>query len=371
MSYKYYKWLYEAIDEKSKNLYILVGPPGVGKSTWIKKHFSDKQYKVISRDQIIEKIIFKHYGLTAAELYSKEPTPEAQKALDELNNMFNSVVMGVLDERPDNVIVDMMNADSKTRSKILDQVKGRYPEYKLIAVKFAFEGYEEKVIASDVERAKKHPERKAIDPAYILSIMDRIKADPPTRDEGFDEIQDYNRFEEKQQMKEYNHKQFIDWLNDSLKKEEQQLSNLLIESKLSKYWKARAKRRALKAERQWPNKNDRDWALSEQEKSHKINEKIYALFEKELQQTDDISKDVTDMMRRIKRKRKESKLKREAAKVTLDHPRKATSKRKNSGSLSTSSSPTGGGVKKGFDEKRKNSKTPVVSPTGQFGPGES
>lgn len=370
MSYKYFKWLFEAIEDKSKNLYVLIGPPGVGKSSWIKKHFSDKQHKIISRDQIIEKIIFKHYGFTAAELYAKERGPEAQKALDELDTVFQSVVMGVLDERPDNVIVDMMNADKKSRSKILDLVKGKYPEYKLIAVKFAFQGYEDKVIASDAERAKKHPERKAIDPSYILGVMDRIKADPPTTDEGFDEIQDYNRFEDKQQMKEYNHKQFIDWLNS--KKQEKVIdNNLLVEGKLSKYWKLRAKRRALKAERQWPNKHDRDWALSEQEKSYKINEKIYALFEKELQETDNVSEEITNMMRKIKKQRKEFKLKREAAKVTLDHPKDATNKRKNSGTLSTPSNPVKGGVKKGFDRKRKNSKTPVVAPQGQFGPGES
>lgn len=172
-------------------------------------------------------------------------------------------------------------------------------------------------------------------------------------------------------MSQYNHKQFIEWLNGEKEKKEDTANGLLVEVKLSKYWKARAKRRALKAERQWPNAHDRDWALSEQEKSHKINEKIYALFEKELQETDNVSEEITNMMRRIKKQRKEFKLKREAAKVTLDHPKDATNKRKNGGTLSTPTSPVSGGVKKGFDKKRKSSKTPVVAPLGQFGPGES
>lgn len=157
-------------------------------------------------------------------------------------------------------------------------------------------------------------------------------------------------------MSAYNHKQFIEWLNGEKEKKQESDNGLLIETKLSKYWKVRAKRRALNAERQWPNSHDRDWALAEQEKSHGMNEKIYALFEKELEQSDDISKDVTDMMRRMKKQRKEFKVRREAAKlqkeVELMHPKERT-KKVGGPSQSIATKPEYGGVKKGFDKKRK------------------
>jgi hypothetical protein len=129
----------------------------------------------------------------------------------------------------------------------------------------------------------------------------------------------------------YNHKQFIDWLKNNKKSVVKQEEGLLLsEAKLSKYWKKRAKRRALKAERQWPNKHDRDWALTEQEKSAKINEKVYALFEKELEEASCMSDDVDKMMRRMKKNRKTYLKKREALKIEKQskflHPSKKPKK---------------------------------------------
>lgn len=363
MNSKYFKWLFEGIENKSKNLYILVGPPAVGKSTWIKDNFAGKQYKVISRDEIIEKIIYKHYGLTAAELYFNNSSSESQKALEELNIMFESIVMGVLDERPDNVIVDMMNADSKQRAKILDRVKQKYPEYKLIAVKFNFEGHEDKIIQADIKRAKERGgERKVIDPEYIINVMKRIKADPPTESEGFDEIQDYNRFKDPQKMNEYNHKQFIEWLDGQKEKHEEVIDKLLIESKLSEYWKKRAARRAKNAKRNWPNAIDRKWALQQQEKSTSLDKTIRTLFEKELEESQEMLEVINKVMRKIKKERKRIKMQREAAKAqTLDHPIDATAKRAKGKTLSKPNpKPKTSGVKKGFDIKRKSSNTPVI-----------
>jgi hypothetical protein len=118
-------------------------------------------------------------------------------------------------------------------------------------------------------------------------------------------------------MKEYNHKQFMDWLNgyEKAKKESLVDDKLLVEGRLSKYWKTRAKRRAIKAERQWPNKQDRDWALKEQDKSWKINQKVYALFEEELLNSEQVTDDVKKMMQKMKKKREEYKKKREAMKL--------------------------------------------------------
>ena len=39
-----------------KTIYILIGPPSVGKSTWIKNNLSDKNPYIINRDDLVEKI---------------------------------------------------------------------------------------------------------------------------------------------------------------------------------------------------------------------------------------------------------------------------------------------------------------------------
>lgn len=135
-------------------------------------------------------------------------------------------------------------------------------------------------------------------------------------------------------MNNYNHKQFIDWLNGEMEKNNEQDSKLLVEGKLSKYWKARAKRRALKAERCWPNAIDRDWALEEQEKSTKMNSAIHALFEKELEESEEMLGEIDHVMKAIKKGRHALKMKREAKKQSLEHPAKATARRKNAKSLS-------------------------------------
>lgn len=369
MNHKFRNWLFEATEPKSKNLYFLIGPPAVGKSTWIKKNFADKEHKVISRDDIIEKLIYKEYGLTAAELYAKDKDEKATKALAKVDHIFSHVVASVLDSRPDNVIVDMMNATKKMREPILSVAKNRYPEYKLIAVIFEFAGHEDKVLQADIQRAKERGgERVAIDPKYIIDKMNAIKSAPPTTAEGFDEIQSYNRFKEPEQMKEYNHKQFKDWLNQEIENSEEQ-SNLLVEAALSKYWKARAARRAKNAERSWPNKIDRDWALSQQDKSSKMNDTIHNLFQKELDESEEMLGEIDDMMRDIKKKRKAIKMKREAKKVTLDHPAKATAKRKNGKNLSVPTRPEYGGVAKGYRKKSKKMGGATLAPGESFGPG--
>lgn len=75
--------------------------------------------------------------------------------------------------------------------------------------------------------------------------------------------------------------------------------------KLSEYWRARARRRAGKGKRNWPNATDYNWALKEQAKSKKINEYIYELFEKELEANEEIGSTVKDLLEKLKKQRKQ------------------------------------------------------------------
>ena len=79
-------------------------------------------------------------------------------------------------------------------------------------------------------------------------------------------------------------------------------------NKLSNYWKKRAKRRAIKAKRTWPNKVDRKWALEEQEKSSKMNKSINSLFEKELEMSEELSGSIEELLKKMKKMREQMRI---------------------------------------------------------------
>ena len=171
-------------------------------------------------------------------------------------------------------------------------------------------------------------------------------------------------------MSEYNHKQYIEWLNGELAKQEQADDKLLIEAKLSKYWKQRAARRAKNADREWPNTTDRNWALEQQNKSESINDSIQNIFQKELEESEEMVDDIGSVMRKIKKERAKLKMQREAAK--LQHPRDATATRAKGKSLSVPMKPEYGGVAKGFKKKAKKLKKKGIAaaaPGETIGPG--
>lgn len=125
---------------------------------------------------------------------------------------------------------------------------------------------------------------------------------------------------------DFDYKQFVEWLNGEGKPQQTEVeSRLLVEAKLSKYWKFRAARRAKNANRPWPNKDDRDWALEQQSKSEAINTSIQSLFQKELEESEDMINDVTNMMRKIKKIRKKMKMEREGK---LINPKDKVKKKK-------------------------------------------
>lgn len=125
---------------------------------------------------------------------------------------------------------------------------------------------------------------------------------------------------------DFDYKQFVEWLNGEGKEAEVN-DRLLTEAKLSKYWKFRAARRAKNADRPWPNKVDRDWAIEQQSKSEAINDSIQAMFQNELEESEEMLKDASGMMRNIKKIRAKMKTEREAK---LQNPKN----RKNKKSLS-------------------------------------
>ena len=78
--------------------------------------------------------------------------------------------------------------------------------------------------------------------------------------------------------------------------------------------------------------------------------------------------EIDDMMRDIKKGRDAIRMKREAKKAALQHPRDATKTRKNGKSLSVPTRPTYGGVAKGYRKKSKKMGGATLAPGESFGP---
>jgi hypothetical protein len=90
---------------------------------------------------------------------------------------------------------------------------------------------------------------------------------------------------------------------DELVLEPEKYSKEVKNRKLSTYWKKRARRRALNAKRTWPNSKDRKWALSEQDKSLKMNEMVKDLFENEFEITEDLSNTIKEFIKNMKKQK--------------------------------------------------------------------
>ncbi len=96
----------------SKDIYILVGPPAAGKSTWVEKEFQDECF-VVSSDKIIEEIAAEknqtynevfHYAKVAEALMWQE----FDKAIEVGHNP---------------IVVDRTNMSVKSRRKFFERLR--------------------------------------------------------------------------------------------------------------------------------------------------------------------------------------------------------------------------------------------------------
>ena len=113
--------------------------------------------------------------------------------------------------------------------------------------------------------------------------------------------------------------------------------------KLSKYWKIRAKRRADRGGRGYPNKVDESWALEQQTKSESINNRINKLFEKELTVGEELSDNIDEYIKKIQEERASM----------FKMPKSFGKNKKPKGSISVALGPVYGGVAKGYRKKLK------------------
>jgi hypothetical protein len=211
---RYINFFKENLQNSNKKIYVLVGPPSVGKSTWIKQTFVDIEPYVINRDEIVEQVA-KTYNWTYDDLFVA-PLPDQvegdvsekygtvvkspeymtwqplsyDKVLEangKVAELFNKKVLEAKGQ--ENIVVDMTNMNVGSRKGALKAIEGSEDEYKKIAVVFNFKGAEEiikKVAQKRAEEAKRQGLSKTIPPEAFDRMFKSFQEVSP--EEGFDEV---------------------------------------------------------------------------------------------------------------------------------------------------------------------------------------
>ena len=148
--------------------YILIGLPGVGKSTWLQESqdFIPRFLCFLSSDAIIE-IIAREFGYEYDDIFSDVVKFADRVFWDDLK---------IAGNKRANFAVDRTNLTRKSRKKIMDALPG----YEFVAVEFA------KPDETEWRRRLNSRKGKTI-PEHVLESMQN-SYEPATRQEGFSEI---------------------------------------------------------------------------------------------------------------------------------------------------------------------------------------
>lgn len=202
-----------------RKIYVLVGPPSVGKSTWISRTFKDSQPYIISRDDIAEAVAERQgwtyddmfhappkdaqLGDTHPQFGEVVPSPKymtwqplsyagISAANREIGGEFGARVAAAGDSGRD-IVVDMTSMNAAARKGALAAIKGREGEFEKIAVVFLFQGAEDavqRVAQIRADRARAQGKSKTVPPAAIARMMSAYE--PVTPGEGFDSVIEFD-----------------------------------------------------------------------------------------------------------------------------------------------------------------------------------
>ena len=155
----------------AKDIYILVGPPAAGKSTWVEKEFQGECF-VVSSDKIIEEIAAEK-NQTYDEVFYYVKVAEAMMWQE-----FDKAV----ETKHDPIVVDRTNMSVKSRRRFFERLRNFHKGhgYQLHAVVFP------KPEDAEYERRLNSRPGKTI-PEFIINSM-LASFEMPTESEGFASI---------------------------------------------------------------------------------------------------------------------------------------------------------------------------------------
>lgn len=157
------------LNDIKPKIYVMVGLPGSGKSTWIKNNLNGENFVLVSSDDIIDKIAAEK-GITYSDAFKSS----IGFATGEMKRIFEDAVKQNRD-----IVCDQTNVSKKKRKGILNKIPNNY---KKIAVVFETDD------ALIAQRLKSRAEEtgKHIPDHVVDSMAKSWQA--PTKEEGFDEI---------------------------------------------------------------------------------------------------------------------------------------------------------------------------------------
>jgi predicted kinase len=125
---------------------ILIGPPLSGKTTWIKENFSDKEFELISRDQIV------------MDVYGSDNYDEAFKHVNqkEVDRVLHQTLVDA-NKNNKNAIVDMTHMSGKRRAQNLAYFSDDYYKLGVIFPILTDEEYERRNTKRSLEENKNLP----------------------------------------------------------------------------------------------------------------------------------------------------------------------------------------------------------------------
>ena len=167
------------MNTKNKTIFVLVGPPSIGKSHWVEDHHLDAFW--LSRDQCVDEVR-KPLGLRYSDMFSPQNLSRFRGEIDHLYRMRSGEALA----SGKDIVVDMTNMGVKARRRALGIIRGRESEFNTVAVVFDHRG-KERLVWESIQRRANRLNDKFV-PRHVLAEMFQ-RFEIPTTSEGFDRVE--------------------------------------------------------------------------------------------------------------------------------------------------------------------------------------